>query len=51
MNFNIQYGSDVDSGKDVYLNSECNIDFSDICFTNANSDFLDYWIESKIKYY
>jgi len=42
------YGSGSDSGKDVYLDSNCKTDFGDIRFTdNDGNTELDYWIEEK----
>ncbi len=43
----VNYGSGIDSAGVVYLNSKCNVDFSDIRFTNAAGTPLSYWIESK----
>jgi len=41
------YGSGVDSGADVYLNSKCRTDFGDIRFTDDDgTTLLDYWMES-----
>lgn len=34
------------TGEDVDLGGNCNSDFSDLRFTNAGGDLLDYWIES-----
>jgi len=42
----VYYGSGTDSGSSVYLNSHCNVDFSDIRFTNSSGAALPYWIES-----
>jgi hypothetical protein len=45
----VHYGSGTDSGADVYLNSKCKTDFSDIRFTASDeTTILDYWIESKV---
>ncbi len=46
--FMVHYGSGTNSGENVYLKGMCNIDFSDIRFTNANGDLLNYWVETKI---
>ena len=44
----VHYGSDSDSGEDVYCNSHCRTDFGDVRFTdNDETTLLDYWIESK----
>jgi hypothetical protein len=43
------YGSGVDSGADVYLNSKCRTDFGDIRFTDDDgTTLLDYWMEEKV---
>jgi PKD repeat protein len=45
----VYYGSGTDSTNTTYLNSKCNIDFSDIRFTTSDGDTLiSYWIESVI---
>jgi hypothetical protein len=44
----VYYGSGSDSGEDVYCNSKCNTDFSDIRFTSSNGKTLIYyWLQSK----
>jgi len=44
----VHYGAGTDSGEDVYLNSLCNTDFSDVRFTDSTgATYLDFWIESK----
>ncbi|MBU0497915.1 MAG: DUF2341 domain-containing protein, partial [Candidatus Thermoplasmatota archaeon] len=44
--FKVHYGSGVDSGEDIYLNSHCRMDFGDVRFTGSDgSALLDYWIE------
>lgn len=44
----VHYGSGVDNGEHVYLNGKCNVDFSDIRFTDSDGTLLNYWIESKV---
>jgi hypothetical protein len=34
------------TGEDVDCGGHCNSDFSDLRFTNADGDLLDYWVES-----
>jgi len=42
----VHKGSGADSGNEVYLNNQCQDDFSDIRFTKSNGETkLDYWIE------
>lgn len=44
----VHYGSDGDSGEDVYCNSHCETDFGDIRFTDDDGTTeLDYWMEEK----
>jgi len=44
--FVVHYGSGSDSGEDVYCDSNCKTDFSDIRFTKSDGTTnLDYWIE------
>jgi hypothetical protein len=43
------YGSGIDSGEEVYLNSHCRTDFGDVRFTDDDgTTLLDYWMESKV---
>jgi hypothetical protein len=45
----VHYGPGVDSGADVFCDSNCSTDFSDIRFTdNDGTTFLDYWMESSV---
>lgn len=42
----VNYGSGSDSGSNIYLNSKCEEDFSDIRFTDDDGEtLLYYWIE------
>lgn len=44
----VHYGAGEDDAENVYLNGNCNNDFSDIRFTKADgSTELEYWIEKK----
>lgn len=44
----VHYGSGSDSGEDVYMNSKCKTDFSDIRFTDDDGETeLDYWLKEK----
>jgi hypothetical protein len=44
---NVHYGSGIDSGADVYLNSHSRVDFGDVRFTRSDGvTLLDYWMES-----
>jgi hypothetical protein len=46
----VHYGSGTDSGKDVYLNGQCQSDFGDIRFTESDGiTKLDYWFEKEKK--
>ena len=43
------YGSGIDSGSDVYLNSHSRTDFGDVRFTDDDgTTLLDYWRVSKV---
>lgn len=45
----VHYGSGIDSGENVYLNTKCGVDFGDVRFTRVDgTTLLDYWIENKI---
>ncbi|MHA2085839.1 MAG: DUF2341 domain-containing protein [Candidatus Thorarchaeota archaeon] len=45
----VHYGSGTDGGENVYLNSNCQIDFDDIRFTDDDGvTQLDYWIEDYV---
>ena len=49
MQLTVHYGSGTDSGSDVYLGGNSQIDFSDIRFTTSDgTTLLDYWIEEKV---
>lgn len=44
----VNYGSGSDSGRNVYLDSNCETDFADIRFTKADGETeLDYFIDQK----
>jgi PKD repeat protein len=44
----VHYGSDDDSGSDIYLNEHVKEDFSDLRFTASDGEtLLSYWFESK----
>ncbi|MCD6421675.1 MAG: DUF2341 domain-containing protein [Thaumarchaeota archaeon] len=42
------YGSGTDSGSDIYLDQKCKSDFGDVRFTDADGNFLAYWMEEKV---
>jgi len=45
----IHYGSGIDGGSDIYLDSKCKTDFGDIRFTKDDGEtLLDYWMEEKV---
>ncbi|MHA1742855.1 MAG: DUF2341 domain-containing protein, partial [Candidatus Heimdallarchaeota archaeon] len=45
----VHYGSEEDSGQDVYLNGKCRTDFGDIRFTASDGQtLLDYWMDEKV---
>jgi len=47
LKLSVNRSSGSDSGLTVYLDTKCNVDFSDIRFTQSDGDTkLDYWIES-----
>ena len=45
--FTVHYGNGNDSGRDVYCESYCSEDFSDIRFSSNTGTALDYWIFEK----
>jgi hypothetical protein len=49
MRIHIIYGAGADSGEDMYCDSKCNADFSDLRFTSSDEQtLLSYWLESKL---
>jgi hypothetical protein len=49
MRIHIIYGAGADSGEDMYCDSKCNADFSDLRFTSSDeTTLLSYWLESKL---
>jgi hypothetical protein len=49
MRIHVYYGAGADIDEDMYCNSKCNADFSDLRFTsNDEQTLLSYWLESKL---
>lgn len=48
MRITVHYGSDSDSGEDVYLNEHCRTDFGDVRFADSDLNELSYYLESKV---
>ena len=46
MKFVVHRTTGIDSGKDVYVGTNCNYDYSDLRFTTLDNTPRSYWIES-----
>ena len=48
MRVHVHFAAGANSGEDIYVDGQCNTDFSDIRFTSSDEQtLLSYWLQSK----